>query len=469
MSGENIKDHCGVFGAFNLPNAAYITYLGLFALQHRGEESAGICSSDGENLHLHKGMGLVGDVFNEKVLASLPGQHAIGHTRYSTTGSSSLINAQPYRVDYSRGQVAIGHNGNLTNAQILRAELEAYGSIFGSTTDSELFIHLMAKPSYRSPEEAVIESVKRVEGAFSVVMLKENQLFAVRDPHGFRPLCFGKLGGGYVVASETCAFDLIDADYIRDVQPGEVLIIDDKGPRSFFPFEDQGKKKAHCIFEHVYFARPDSLVFGDNVAQVREKMGRNLAKEHPVQADIVVPVPDSGNFAALGYAQESGIPLAHGFTRNHYIGRTFINPTQSMRATKIKIKLNPIREMIHGKRVIVVDDSIVRGNTARSRVKLLRRAGAKEVHMRISCPPHISPCYYGIDFPSKQELLACNNSMEEIKKFLDVESIGYLSLDGMLSAASHEKSLYCAACFTGHYPTPVSDEIDKLKLEKKRS
>jgi len=468
MSGENIHENCGVFGAYNQSNAAYITYLGLFALQHRGEESAGICVSDGQDLKLHKGMGLVGDVFNEKVLLELSGQHAIGHTRYSTTGSSSLINAQPYRVDYSRGQVAIAHNGNLVNAQVLRAELEAYGSIFGSTTDSELFIHLMAKPSFRSVEDAVVESVKRVEGAFSLVIQSENQLFAVRDPHGFRPLCFGKLGAGYVVASETCAFDLIDADYIRDVQPGEVLVIDEKGPRSYFPFEGSGKKRAHCIFEHVYFSRPDSLVFGDNVAFVREKMGRALAKEHPVAADIVVPVPDSGNFAALGYAQESGIPLAHGFTRNHYIGRTFINPTQAARMAKIKIKLNPIRDMINGKRVIVVDDSIVRGNTARSRVKLLRKAGAREVHMRISCPPHVSPCFYGIDFPSKEELLACNNSMEEIKKYLDVESIGYLSIEGMLGAASQDNSNYCAACFSGNYPTRLFDDIDKLKLERKR-
>lgn len=468
MSDENIRDHCGVFGVFNVPNATYITHLGLFALQHRGEESAGICVSDGRNLQLHKGMGLVGDVFTEKVLNSLPGIHAIGHTRYSTTGSSSLINAQPYRVDYSRGQAAIAHNGNLVNAQILRAELEAYGSIFGSTTDSELFIHLMAKPAYRTVEEAVVESVKRVEGAFSLVILNENQLFAIRDPHGFRPLSFGKLGAGYVVASETCAFDLIDADYIRDVQPGEVLVIDEKGPRSFFPFEGSGKKKAHCIFEHVYFSRPDSMVFGENVAFARERMGRNLAKEHPVSADVVVPVPDSGNFAAMGFARESGIPLAHGFTRNHYIGRTFINPSQSTRMAKIKIKLNPIRQMVEGKRVVVVDDSIVRGNTARSRVKLLRRAGAREVHMRISCPPHISPCFYGIDFPSKEELLACNNTMEEIKKFLDVESIGYLSLDGMLSAAGQDKSSFCAACFTGDYPTTLFDEVDKLKLEKKR-
>lgn len=469
MSGENVKEYCGVFGVYNHPEAARVAHLGLFALQHRGEEAAGICTSDGENLHLYKGQGLVGEIFQPENIAKLPGKNAIGHTRYSTTGSSSLVNAQPYKVDYSRGQIAVGHNGNLVNAQRLRGELEAYGSIFGSTMDSEIFVHLFAKPTYRTPEEAVVESVKKVEGAFSLVILNEKQLFAVRDPQGFRPLCYGKLGNGYVVASETCAFDLIEADFIRELEPGEVLVIDEKGPRSYFPFEKGKFKKAHCIFEHVYFARPDSTIFGDNVAFVRERLGRNLAKEHPIKADIVVPVPDSGNFAALGYAKESGIPLAHGFTRNHYIGRTFISPTESARSLKVKIKLNPIREMVDGKRVIVVDDSIVRGNTARSRVKLLRKAGAKEVHMRISCPPHVSPCYYGIDFPSKTELLACNNTMEEIKKFLDVDSIGYLSMEGMLGATRQNPDDFCGACFTGKYPTQIFDDIDKLKLEKKRA
>jgi amidophosphoribosyltransferase len=469
MSGENVKDHCGVFGIYNHPEAARITYLGLFALQHRGEEAAGICTSDGETLHLYKNRGLVGDVFGETNMAQLPGHMAIGHVRYSTTGSSNLTNAQPHKVEYSRGQVAVGHNGNLVNAQILRAELEAYGSIFSSTSDTEIFVHLMAKPNHRSAEEAVVESVKKVDGAFSLVILTEKQLFAVRDPHGFRPLCYGKLGSGYVVASETCAFDLIEADLIRELEPGEVLVIDEKGPRSYFPFKDTAAKKAHCIFEHVYFARPDSTIFKDNVAFVRERLGRNLAKEQPAHADIVIPVPDSGNFAAMGFAKESGIPLAHGFTRNHYIGRTFIQPTQSGRSLKVKIKLNPIKEVVDGKRVVVVDDSIVRGSTAKSRVKLLRRAGAREVHMRISCPPHVSPCYYGIDFPSKAELLACNNTMEEIKKFLDVDSIGYLSLEGMLSATTQDPKSFCGACFTGQYPTQVVDDYDKLKLEKKRS
>lgn len=469
MSGENVKECCGVFGIYNHPEAARLSFLGLFALQHRGEEAAGICSSDGKNLHLYKNTGLVGDIFNEAILSKLPGPHAIGHTRYSTTGSSNLTNAQPYKVDYSRGQVAVAHNGNLVNAQILRAELEAYGSIFGSTTDSEIIVHLMARPAYRSREEALVESVKRIEGAYSFVILTEKTLFGVRDPYGFRPLCLGKIGGAYVLASETCAFDLIEAEFIREIEPGEIVAIDEGGIHSYFPFKDSQTRKAHCIFEHVYFARPDSRIFGDNVGIVRERLGRYLAKEHPADADIVVPVPDSGNFAAMGFAKESGIPLAHGFTRNHYIGRTFINPSQSMRSLKVKIKLNPILEVLKGQRVVVVDDSIVRGNTAKSRVKLLRRAGAREVHMRISCPPHISPCYYGIDFPSKAELLACNNSMEAIKKFLDVESIGYLSVEGMLAATTRNPNDFCTACFTEKYPTAVFDDIDKLKLEKKRN
>ncbi len=468
MSDENIKEYCGIFGCYGQPDAARVCYMGLFALQHRGEEAAGICATDGKTLRLYKNSGHVGEVFNEAILKSLPGPHAIGHTRYSTTGSSTVANAQPYQVSYSRGQTAVAHNGNLVNAQVLRAELEAYGSIFGSTMDSEIFVHLMAKPSYRNCEESVLGAVKRVQGAYSLVVLNETQLIGVRDPLGFRPLCFGKLGNGYVLASETCAFDLIGADFIRELEPGEVIVIDGKGPRSHFPFEGPGfeKKRAFCIFEHVYFARPDSKIFGDAVGVVRERMGRNLAKEHPVKADIVVPVPDSGNFAAMGFAKESGIPLAHGFTRNHYVGRTFINPTETDRALKVKIKLNPIKEIVQGQRIVVVDDSIVRGNTAKSRVKILRSAGAKEVHMRISCPPHVSPCYYGIDFPSKKELLACKKTLEEIKKFLEVDSIGYLSLDGMLGATTQPKKNFCAACFTGDYPTAIVDDQDKLKLER---
>lgn len=472
MSGENLKHHCGIFGIYNHPDAARLTQLGLFALQHRGEEAAGICTSDGEDLHLVKKTGLVGDVFDEASFEQLPGHHAIGHVRYSTTGSSTVLNAQPYKVDYSRGQIAIGHNGNLVNAQLLRAELEAYGSIFGSTMDSEIFIHLIAKPSYRSHEEGIVESMRRIVGAYSLVILTETQLYGVRDPQGFRPLCIGKLGDAFVLASETCALDLIEAKFIREVEPGEVVVIDKKGIRSHFPHKGiegiDHCHRAYCIFEHVYFARPDSTIFHDNVGLVRERLGRQLAKEKPAKADIVVPVPDSGNFAALGFSLESGIPLGHGLIRNHYIGRTFLSPHEKGRSLKVKIKLNPVREIVEGKRVVVVDDSIVRGNTSKNRVKLLRAAGAKEVHMRISCPPHISPCYYGIDFPSKKELLAANASINEIKKFLNVDSLGYLSLEGMLGATTQSHDHFCTACFTGQYPTPVVDDQDKFKLEGKR-
>jgi len=470
MSDE-VKDHCGVFGIYGHPKASEIAYLGLFALQHRGEESAGICTSDGKNLYTYKNLGLVGDVFNEDRLKKLPGNSAIGHVRYSTTGSSTLANAQPIKVDYSRGQVAVAHNGNLVNAKYLRDELEAYGSIFSGTTDSEIIVHLMAKPNYSNDRESVLGMVRKIEGAFTLTLLTEQALIGVRDPHGFRPLCLGKLNSAWVLASENCALELIDAEFIREIEPGEVIFIDEKGPKSYFPFEGENIRKAYCAFEHVYFARPDSRIFGENVAMVRERLGRYLAKEHPAKADIVIPVPDSGNSAALGYSNESNIPLAHGFTRNHYIGRTFINPTQSVRTLKVKIKLNPIREAVDGRRVVVVDDSIVRGNTSRSRVKLLRRAGAKEVHMRISCPPHISPCFYGIDFPSREELLASTHTMEEIKEFLDVDSIGYLSQEGLLRAVSggkeELKENFCTACWTGKYPTSLFNETDKFKLERK--
>ncbi len=467
MSGEGVKDHCGVFGVFGHEKASELTYLGLFALQHRGEESAGIVSTDGKQMFLHKDMGLVGDVFSKNILEKLPGNAAIGHVRYSTTGSSSLLNAQPYMVDYSRGSVALAHNGNLTNAHLLRAELEAYGSIFGSTTDSEIFVHLMARPKYKNTEESVLGAVEKVQGAYTMVLLTEKEMVGIRDPHGFRPLCLGKLDSAYVLASETCALDLINAEYVREIEPGEVIIVSSKGLRSFYPFKGKANRIAQCVFEHVYFARPDSKIFGENVGVVRERLGRILAKEQPTKADIVVAVPDSGNFAAMGYAKESGIPLAHGFTRNHYIGRTFINPTQEMRTFKVRIKLNPIREVVEGNRVVVIDDSIVRGNTSKSRVSLLRKAGAKEVHMRISCPPHISPCYYGIDFPSKQELIACNKTLAQIKDYLNVDSLGYLSEEGLLSAVSFPKENYCTACFTGNYPTKITDEMDKFKLERK--
>lgn len=465
MSGEGLKHHCGVFGIFGHERAAELTYLGLFALQHRGEESAGIATTDGEQMYLHRALGLVGDVFPKQVIDGLKGHAAIGHVRYSTTGSTTLANAQPYLVDYSRGKVAIAHNGNLVNAQLLRSELEAYGAIFGSTTDSEIFVHLMAKPSYRNTTEAILGAVRRAEGAFTMTLLTANEMIGLRDPHGFRPLCLGRLKDAYVLASESCAFDLIEAEFMREVEPGEVVIVNRKGIKSYYPFKDEPTRVAQCIFEHVYFARPDSKVFGESVALVREKLGEILAREHPADADLVIPVPDSGNFAAMGYAKVSGIPLAYGFTRNHYIGRTFIQPLQSTRTFKVKIKLNPIVEVVSGKRIVVIDDSIVRGNTSKSRVKLLRKAGAKKVHMRISCPPHISPCYYGIDFPSREELIAYQNPLEKIKEFLDVDSLGYVSHEGLLSAISFPKENYCTACYTGSYPTRLFDEADKFKLE----
>ncbi len=458
------KEHCGIFGIYGHREAAKITYLGLYALQHRGEESAGIASSDGKQIHLHKGMGLVGEVFTEEIMGSLPGRIAIGHTRYSTTGSSLPKNAQPLVVNYSRGSMALAHNGNLVNASRLHDELEAYGSIFQTTTDSEIVLHMMARPQYASREQALSETVKLLEGAYSFVFLTENQLMGVRDPLGFRPLCLGKLNKAYVLASETCALDLIHAKFVREVEPGEIIIIDEKGIHSFFPM-GKSIRRAYCIFEHIYFSRPDSRVFGENVQVVREKLGRRLAMEHPAQADLVIPIPDSGNAAALGYSHQSEIPFAHGLIRNHYIGRTFIQPSQEIRDLNVKVKFNPLKDVIKGKRLVVVDDSIVRGTTCRNRVRSLREAGAKEIHMRISCPPIRHPCFYGIDFPTRKELIAQTHTVEEIRKFVEVDTLGYLSLEGMLScvAASQE---YCTACYSGEYRTKVPSEGDKYALER---
>ncbi len=466
---DQLKEKCGLFGIYGHENAADLTYLGLFALQHRGEESAGIATSDGKHLIVHKELGLVGDIFKPDVLKKLPGKISIGHVRYSTTGSTLLKNAQPIMVDYSRGQIAVAHNGNLVNAKKLRDELEAYGSIFASTVDSEIVVHLMARPDSKNREVGLLNALRQLEGAYCFVMLTENELIGIRDPHGFRPLCLGRLGSAYVLASETCALDLIRAEFVREIEPGEVVIISEKGVKSLFPFKGESIRKAYCIFEHVYFARPDSRIFGEGVAKVRERLGEILAQEHPVEADIVIPVPDSGNYAALGFSRISKIPFGFGFTRNHYIGRTFILPEQSAREFKVRIKLNPLKEIIQDKRVVIVDDSIVRGNTARSRVNELRAAGAKEVHMRVSCPPHRFPCYYGIDFPNPKELLANNYTMDEIKKFLDVESIGYLSEEGLLKTVSaFPKNEYCTACFTGKYPTAIEEDMDKFSLEKFR-
>jgi len=465
MSDDVIKEHCGLFGVFNHSEAPRLTHLGLYALQHRGEESAGMVVSDGQTLRGFKGMGLVEHVFTNAAVADLRGTSAIGHTRYSTTGSSQLKNAQPLQVDYSRGSLAIAHNGNLINAWLLRDELEAHGSIFQTTVDSEVILHLMARPTFRRFEDALVDSLLRIAGAFSLVILREEELIGVRDPSGFRPLCIGRLGEATILASETCALDLIGATFERELEPGEVVVINKRGLRSLKPFPPL--TPSSCIFEHVYFARPDSVVFGESVHMVRQRLGRQLAKEHPVAADLVMAIPDSGNSAALGYSHESGIPLEIGMARNHYAGRTFIQPLQESRDFQVRVKFNPVREVLKGKRVIVVDDSIVRGTTCKARLKSIREAGATEIHMRVSCPPIKHPCFYGIDFPTKKELIACTHTLEETRRFLEVDSLGYLSLEGMLGAVSGPKDHYCTACYSGRYPLPFGGQADKYILERK--
>jgi amidophosphoribosyltransferase len=461
------QHECGLFGVFGHPNAAVLTYYGLFALQHRGQESAGIVtnSGPGTSFLVHKDMGLVSQVFGQAELEQLKGTRAIGHTRYSTTGTSTVKNAQPFVVDCVRGQMAIAHNGNLINADVLRDELERKGSIFQTTADSEIILHLLAQPLDNG--SSTLAPLRRIEGAFSLLIMSERELIAVRDPFGWRPLSLGKLDGAYVLASETCALDLIHAEFVRDVEPGEVLIIDENGLRSEFPFQPQ--QPAFCMFEYVYFSRPDSIVGGVNVGKVRTQMGRELAREFPVEADIVVPVPDSGNYAALGFAEELKIPFGHAFVRNHYIGRTFLQPSQLIRDFDVRVKLNLIKEMVSGKRVVVIDDSIVRGTTARARVVNLREAGAKEVHMRVSCPPHRFACHYGIDFPDPQKLIANQMSMEEIQKYLGVDSLGYLNVEGMVRATGRPMNKFCLACFTGNYPLPVDPKLDKFIMEKREA
>ena len=463
------REACGVFGVYGHPEAVHLTYLGLYALQHRGEESAGIVSADGKKTYVHRGMGLVGDVFDEASLSKLKGYMAIGHTRYSTTGSTLLKNAQPLLVDYSRGSLAVAHNGNLVNAEVLRSELEAHGSIFQTTVDSEIILHYMASPKYAHREDALVNTVRRLKGAFTLVLLTDEEIIGVRDPNGFRPLCLGVLKDAHILASESCALDLIGARFVREIEAGEVVIIGKKGIRSLRPFDEaKHPSPSYCIFEQVYFARPDSVIFGENVHHVRQNLGRRLAREHPVDADIVIPVPDSGNSAALGFSLESGIPFEFGMTRNHYIGRTFIQPTQTIRDFKVKVKFNPIREVLEGKRVVVVDDSIIRGTTSKARVKSLFDMGAKEVHLRISCPPSRNPCFYGIDFPTQKELIAFNRRVEEIQKFLSVTSLGYLSIEGLLSAVSGPKDQYCTACFSGKYPVDFGGEGDKFSFERSK-
>ena len=468
MTQEYPKHYCGVFGIFGHANAAELTYYGLYALQHRGQESAGIVAYDGKQFRIHKGMGLVPQIFDGEVLHGLVGNVAVGHTRYSTTGSSHLRNAQPLTVDCGRGQIAIAHNGNLTNAAFLRDELEAKGSIFQTTVDSEIILHLLAQPTDNGDESSLARAMRRIEGAYSLVIMTENELIGVRDPHGFRPLSLGKLGDAWVLASETCAFDLIQAKFVRDIEPGEMVIINKDGVRSIQAFPEQ-KRRAFCIFEYVYFARPDSSIGGHNVYKVRVEMGRQLALEYPIPADIVVPVPDSGNCAALGYSQQSGIPFEMAFVRNHYVGRSFLQPSQLIRDFNVRVKLNLVTDLVKGKRVIIVDDSIVRGTTCKTRVNNLKEAGAKEVHVLVSCPPHMNPCVYGIDFPDRNKLMAANYSIDEIRRYLNADTLGYLSQDGLVKATGSPKSAFCMACYDGDYPVPYDPSVDKDIMERRRA
>ncbi|MDP2799824.1 MAG: amidophosphoribosyltransferase [Deltaproteobacteria bacterium] len=461
------REECGVFGIYNHPEAAKLTYFGLYALQHRGEESAGIVVSDGSKVREHKAMGLVPDVFDEAILSNLPGHLAVGHVRYSTTGSSLLKNAQPFTVCHKGKTLALAHNGNLINARSIRSKLENEGSIFQSTMDSEVVLHLIAKSAHKGLEEAVIDAFSLLKGAYSIVLLTEDKLIAIRDPHGFRPLCLGKLNDSYVLASETCALDLIEAHYMRDVEPGEIIIIDQNGLRSIKPFPEV--RPSFCIFELIYFARPDSNIFGANVYMTRKRMGELLAEEAQIQGDFVMPFPDSGNYAAVGVAQASGIPFEIGVIRNHYVGRTFIQPSQTMRDFGVKVKLNPVRCLIKNKRVIIVEDSIIRGTTSRTRVHTIRGAGAREVHMLVSCPPHRFPCYYGIDFSNLGELIASRFSVEEIRRYLGLDSLHYLSLEGLLKSVNGEQNRFCLACFDGNYPLLLEEEFSKYCLEKEKT
>ncbi|MGZ9146845.1 MAG: amidophosphoribosyltransferase [Candidatus Deferrimicrobiaceae bacterium] len=448
-----MHEACGIFGVYGHPEAANLTYLGLYALQHRGQESAGIASSDGEVITFHREMGLVADIFSEDILARLAGNIAIGHVRYSTTGTSELKNAQPFVVDFERGSIAIAHNGNLVNAHRLKRDLEVEGSIFQSTMDTEVIVHLIARSRENRIEDRIVDALSRVRGAYSLVFLTRDKLIGVRDPHGVRPLVFGKIRGGYVLCSETCALDLIEGEFLREVEPGEMIVVDERGARTSRPFFPASAK--FCIFEHVYFARPDSIIGGTSVYQVRKQLGRQLAKEQPADADIVIAVPDSGVPAALGYAEASGIPFAMGLIRNHYVGRTFIEPQQSIRHFGVKIKLNAVRDVVGGKRVIVVDDSIVRGTTGRKIMKMIRDAGAKEVHVRVSSPPTTHPCFYGIDTPLRRDLIGATHTLEEINRYLTSDSLGYLSVEGLHACVPNGGKGYCDACFTGAYMIPL--------------
>ena len=453
---DKFHDECGLFGIWNHPEAANVTYLGLYALQHRGQESAGITATDGAAFHTEKAMGWVADVFSPERLRRLPGHRAIGHVRYSTAGSSNLKNAQPIAASTARGPIAIAHNGNLTNADALRKEMEADGAIFQSNSDTEVVLHLLARAPAGPLEEQIPYALAQVRGAYSLLILTPDAMYAVRDPNGFRPLTLGRLADSWLVASETCALDLMEAHYERDVEPGELLVVSDAGVRSLRAAPASEPLK--CVFEYVYFARPDSVLWGRNVHTVRKAMGHQLAREHPVAADIVIPVPDSGTSAALGFSEESGIPYEMGLIRNHYVGRTFIEPKQGIRHFGVKVKLNPMREMLEGKRVVVVDDSIVRGTTSRKIVKMIQGAGAREVHVRVSSPPIQWPCYYGIDTPTRKELIGASHLPEEIRRYVAADSLGYLSLEGMLKATGTDPSAFCHACFTGNYRVGIEPE-----------
>ena len=465
---DKFREECGVVAIYGHPEASTLAYLGLHALQHRGQESAGIAASDGSQIRVQRSMGLVHDIFTAPVLASVPGALAIGHTRYSTTGDSALLNAQPIRVDCNKGMVAVAHNGNLVNASDIRSRLEAEGSIFQTTSDTEVIVHLIAHSRELTMADAIADALRRIDGAFSLVVITRDRIFAARDPRGFRPLSLGRIpasgtrvNDALALASESTAFDLLGANFERDVKPGELVVIGPEGLQS--RFYAPAAPQSACIFEHVYFSRPDSLVFGRSVNESREALGRQLAREAPVDADIVCAVPDSGVPAAIGYAAESGLPFRVGLIRSHYIGRTFIEPEQRVRDFGVKLKLNTVRSVLDGKRVILIDDSIVRGTTSRKIVRLVRNAGAREVHMRISCPPTISPCYYGVDTPSKRQLIAANKSVEEIRQFIGADSLAYVSLEGLKKACGEgEHTTYCTACYTGEYPTDFV-AIDDIK------
>ncbi len=461
LRDDKFHDHCGVFGVYGHPEAAKLTYLGLYALQHRGQESAGIAVSDGQNLASHKAMGHVAEIFTEERLRALRGRAAIGHTRYSTAGDTDLKNAQPLSVSCQKGQVALAHNGNLVNAASIRRDLESRGDIFQTTSDTEVILHFFARSKHSGAPEALADALDRVTGAYSLVMLFKDSVFGIRDPRGFRPLSLGKLDGAYLLASESCAFDLIGAAFVRDVEPGEMVILNDRGVTSlrFAP----PAPSAQCIFEHVYFSRPDSVVFSRSVQQSREMLGRLLAREQPADADLVVPVPDSGVAAGAGYAEESGLPLKLGLIRSHYVGRTFIEPSQAIRDYSVRLKLSPVRRLLEGQRVVLVDDSIIRGTTSRKIVSIVREAGAREVHLRVSCPPTISPCYYGVDTPTREELIASSHSVEEIRQYIGADSLGYLSLDGLRQAVGDSEGRYCFACYTANYPTAVQQPLITLR------